>query len=143
MLRILIIIFALASATTVDAQNEVIGGCAKRDGMVSGINVTSRFPMYSVMKFPQALYVADYLARNNIELNTEVIVRKENLMQDTLSPMLKTFEGERSFTYSELLSLSLQQSDNNACDMINNKKIPPNRNGLEDFSYLCGQIKQK
>ena len=32
--------------------------------------------------------------------------------------MLKTFEGERSFTYSELLALSLQQSDNNACDIL-------------------------
>ena len=118
MLRILIIIFALASTTTVDAQNEVIGGCVKKDGMASGINETSRFPMYSVMKFPQALYVADYLTKNNIELNTEVIVRKENLMQDTWSPMLKTFEGERSFTYSELLTLSLQRSDNNACDIL-------------------------
>ena len=39
-------------------------------------------------------------------------------MQDTWSPMLKTFEGERAFTYSELLALSLQQSDNNACDIL-------------------------
>ena len=98
MLRILIIILALASTITMDAQNEVVGGCVKKDGMTSGINSTSRFPMYSVMKFPQALYVADYLARNNIELNAEVIVRKENLMQDTWSPMLKTFEGERTFS---------------------------------------------
>ena len=61
--------------------------------MVSGINATSRFPMYSVMKFPQALYVADFLIRNNIELDTEVIVRKDKLMQDTWSPMLSTFEN--------------------------------------------------
>jgi len=70
------------------------------------------------MKFPQALYVADFLTRNNIELNTEVIVRKEELLQDTWSPMVKTFEGEKAFTYSELLALSLQQSDNNACDIL-------------------------
>ena len=118
MLRVLLIFFALVSTISVDAQNEVIGGCVRKDGMACGINTTNRFPMYSVMKFPQALYVADYLTRNNIELNTEVIVRKENLMQDTWSPMLKTFEGERSFTYSELLTLSLQQSDNNACDIL-------------------------
>ena len=67
--------------------------------------------MYSVMKFPQALYVADFLARNNIELNTGVLVRKDDLMQDTWSPMLNTFENEETFTYSELLALSLQQSD--------------------------------
>ena len=101
-----------------DAQSEIIGVCVKKGGTESGVNVTSRFPMYSVMKFPQALYVADYLTKNNIELNTKVTVRKHELMQDTWSPMLNTFEGQRTFTYSELLALSLQQSDNNACDIL-------------------------
>lgn len=118
MLRILIIIVTLASTIYVDAQNEVIGGCVNKVGGACGINVTSRFPMYSVMKFPQALYVADYLTRNNIALKSEVMVRKENLMQDTWSPMLKIFDRERAFTYSELLALSLLQSDNNACDIL-------------------------
>ena len=118
MLRIFIIIFALVSTITMDAQKEVIGGYVKKDGTESGINATSRFPMYSVMKFPQALYVADFLIRNNIELNTEVMVWKDELLQDTWSPMLKTFENQRTFTYSELLTLSLQQSDNNACDIL-------------------------
>ena len=118
MLRILIIIVALASTISMDAQNEVAGGCVKKGGTESGVNATSRFPMYSVMKFPQALYVADFLTRNNFDLNTEVIVRKDELLQDTWSPMLKTFEDQRSITYSELLALSLQQSDNNACDIL-------------------------
>jgi beta-lactamase class A len=96
----------------------MVGVCVKKGGTESGINATSRFPMYSVMKFPQALYVADYLTRNNIGLNTKVAVRKDELIQDTWSPMLKTSEGKRSFTYSELLALSLQQSDNNACDIL-------------------------
>jgi len=113
-----IIFLALASFIPVDAQNEVIGSCVKKGGMESGINATSRFPMYSVMKFPQALYVADFLTRNNIELGTEVTVRKDELMQDTWSPMLNIFEDERIITYSELLALSLQQSDNNACDIL-------------------------
>ncbi len=118
MLRILIITFALVSTISVDAQNEVIGAYVKKDRTESGINATSRFPMYSVMKFPQALYVADFLTRNNIELDTEVIVKKDKLIQDTWSPMLSTFENQRSITYSELLALSLQQSDNNACDIL-------------------------
>ena len=116
--KVVIIILALASFISADAQNEVVGGCVKKGGTESGINATSRFPMYSVMKYPQALYIADFLIRNNINLNTEIIVRKDKLIQDTWSPMLKTFEGERTFTYSELLALSLQQSDNNACDIL-------------------------
>ena len=118
MIRILLIIIVLASTISVDAQNEVIGGCVKKDGVASGVNVTSRFPMYSVIKFPQALYVVDYLTKNNIDLNTKVTIRKDELMQDTWSPMLNTFEGQRTFTFSELLALSLQQSDNNACDIL-------------------------
>ena len=117
--KIIIFFLAFASFISVDAQNELLGVYViKKGGVESGINATSRFPMYSVMKFPQALYVADFLARNNIEMNTEVIVRKDKLMQDTWSPMLKTFEDQRTFTYSELLALSLQQSDNNACDIL-------------------------
>ena len=60
------IILALVSFISVYSQNEVIGGYVKIGGTKSGINATSRFPMYSVMKFPQALYVADYLTKNNI-----------------------------------------------------------------------------
>ena len=116
--KIVIFSLALASFISVDAQNEVLGTYVKKGGTESGINATSRFPMYSVMKFPQALYVADFLIRSNIELTTEVMVRKDELVQDTWSPMLKTFENQRSFTYSELLALSLQQSDNNACGIL-------------------------
>ena len=35
--NVVIIILALASFITVDAQSEVIGGCVKKDGMTSGI----------------------------------------------------------------------------------------------------------
>lgn len=59
MLRIIIIIFGIISTISVYAQNEVIGGCVKKDGIASGINATKRFPMYSVMKFPQALIFLD------------------------------------------------------------------------------------
>ena len=118
MLRILIIIVSLVSTMSLDAQNEVVGAYVKIEGTENGINATSRFPMYSVMKFPQALYVADFLTRNNIKLSTEVMVRKDELVQDTWSPMLNTFEYQRTITYSELLALSLQQSDNNACDIL-------------------------
>ena len=116
--KVVIFLLALASIISVDAQNEVVGCYVKKGGTESGINATSRFPMYSVMKFPQALYVVDYLTKNNIDLNTKVTVRKDGLMQDTWSPMLNTFEGQKTFTYSELLALSLQQSDNNACDIL-------------------------
>ncbi len=74
--------------------------------------------MHSVMKFPQALYVADYLSRKGLALDDTIVVDKTDLMQDTWSPMLKQFEGKMAFSYAELLELSLGQSDNNACELL-------------------------
>ena len=80
------------------------GACIMRNGSIVGINENERFAMHSVMKFPQALYVANYLSRKGLE--------------DTWSPMLKLFEGVKAFSYAELLELSLGQSDNNASELL-------------------------
>lgn len=94
------------------------GACIMRDGSVIGINENKLFAMHSVMKFPQALYVADYLSRKGLALDDTIVVNKADLMQDTWSPMLKRFEGKMAFQYAELLELSLGQSDNNACELL-------------------------
>jgi len=94
------------------------GACIMRDGSVSGINENEHFAIHSVMKFPQALYVADYLSRKGLALDDTIVVDKADLMQDTWSPMLKQFEGEGAFSYAELMELSLGQSDNNACELL-------------------------
>ncbi len=94
------------------------GACIMRNGSIVGINENERFAMHSVMKFPQALYVADYLSWEGLDLNDTIVVDKADLMQDTWSPMLKRFEGVKAFSYAELLELSLGQSDNNACELL-------------------------
>ena len=106
--------------TLLFAQQKVekYGACIMRDGSVSGVNQNERFAMHSVMKFPQALYVADYLNRKGLDLDNTIVVDKADLMQDTWSPMLKQFEGKKAFSYAELLELSLGQSDNNACELL-------------------------
>ena len=84
-----------------------------------GVNVDQAYAMHSVVKFPQALWVAECIERTGADLGTAVRIRKKDLEPDTWSPMLELFyEEERTFTYSELLALSLQQSDNNACDLL-------------------------
>ena len=94
------------------------GACIMRDGSFVGINENERFAMHSVMKFPQALYVADYLSRKGLTLDDTIVVEKADLMQDTWSPMLKQFEGKGTFSYAQLLELSLGQSDNNASELL-------------------------
>ena len=94
------------------------GAFIMSDGSFVGINENEHFAMHSVMKFPQALYVADYLSRKGLDLDDTIVVDKAELMQDTWSPMLKRFEGKTAFSFAELLELSLGQSDNNASELL-------------------------
>ena len=108
----------VSNSTILPREPKSYGACIMRDGYVSGINENERFAMHSVMKFPQALYVADYLSRKGLDLYDTIVVNKADLMQDTWSPMMKQFEGKKAFSYAELLEFSLGQSDNNACELL-------------------------
>ena len=122
MRKIVILVYALVAISCL-AQKPIsdstsYGACIMRNGSIVGINENERFAMHSVMKFPQALYVADYLSRKGLDLADTIVVNKADLMQDTWSPMLKLFEGKKAFSYAELLELSLGQSDNNASELL-------------------------
>ena len=122
MRKIVTLVYALV-VTSCWAQKPIsdstsYGACIMRNDSIIGINENERFAMHSVMKFPQALYVADYLSRKGLTLDDTIVVDKVDLMQDTWSPMLKLFEGEKPFSYAELLELSLGQSDNNASELL-------------------------
>ena len=122
MRKIVTLVFTLVAASCW-AQEPIsdstsYGACIMRNDSIIGINEDERFAMHSVMKFPQALYVADYLCRKGLDLDDTIVVDKADLMQDTWSPMLKQFEGKGTFSYAQLLELSLGQSDNNACELL-------------------------
>lgn len=114
-LILLIVIFSLSVPAT--AQKDY-GACLIKDGQFYGIHENKYFPMNSVMKFPQALFVADWMQRNNIRLSDSVKVTKEELIEGTWSPKLGDIKISQSFTYAELISYSLMLSDNNACDVL-------------------------
>ena len=113
-----LLLVLLAFPVALYAQKHDVGAYFIKGDSCIGINENQRFPMYSVMKFPQALFVANYLEKNKIDLDAKVLVRREDLMSETWSPMLKMMDDEAMFSFGELLSLSLQQSDNNACDIL-------------------------
>ncbi len=113
-----LILLLLALPAILFAQTDNVGACLVKGDTCIGINENHRFPMHSVMKFPQALFVANYLEKNGINMDAEVLVRRKDLMLETWSPMLKMMDDEAVFSFGELLSLSLQQSDNNACDIL-------------------------
>ena len=78
-----------------------------------------RYPLMSVFKFHQALAVIDYLKRNGLSLDSRVYIKKEDLLEDTHSPLRDRYpQGERWLSVGDLLTYTLQQSDNNACDIL-------------------------
>ena len=115
-----LLFFLLLLLLGFQAQAQRCGACIIKGDVVTsfGNSFEKRYEMNSVMKFPQAIYVAHFLDSCGISLDERVTVKKQDLEQDTWSPMLNMMDEEREFSYGELLALSLQQSDNNACDLL-------------------------
>lgn len=83
------------------------------------VNGSHDFPMLSVYKFPQALAVADFCSRHDISLNDTIRISSEELKPDTWSPMRDKYgRKDISLPLSEILAYSVEQSDNNACDVL-------------------------
>ncbi|WP_455672910.1 class A beta-lactamase, subclass A2 [Phocaeicola sp.] len=83
------------------------------------VNNDCQYPMMSVFKFHQALFVVDYLQRKNLPLDAQIHLSKTDLKPDTYSPLRDKYpEGNIALSVSELLTYTLQLSDNNACDVL-------------------------
>ena len=121
-LLFLLLTFFLAYIQTTEAKGQSpcfsYGASIMNEDFYCGHQEDSAFAMHSVMKFPQALYVADYLHKKGLTLSDSVLVHKNSLDAETWSPMLSIFEGACYFTFAELIEWSLKQSDNNACDLL-------------------------
>ena len=74
--------------------------------------------MLSVVKLPQAMAVADALRRSHTSLWHTIDVTPAELAPNTWSPMRKRHPRGGNFAIAQLLEYSLQQSDNNACDIL-------------------------
>ncbi len=109
--------FAKSTLLTKSTQSANVNKIAK-SAKTAGLNESLHFPMHSVMKFPQALYVACFLDSAKISIDTKVRVVKAELMQNTWSPMMKEMRDTAMVSYAELLQWSLVQSDNNASDLL-------------------------
>ena len=83
------------------------------------INGEQHYPLMSVFKFHIALAVLDKMNRENIPLDTIILVSQEELLPDTYSPLKEKYpEGNVELSLRDLLIYSVAQSDNNACDIL-------------------------
>lgn len=91
-----------------------------------------RYPMNSVMKLYQAVAVA-----SQCDLDSMMFIKATELNLDTYSPMLKEYaDKDFKISISNLLSYSLSESDNNACDILFNHTL--NLNEVEKFVHELG-----
>lgn len=104
----------------IDGKDARIGVAVIVDGADTiAVNGTKDFPMLSVYKFPQAIAVADYCTRNAIELSDTIDILPSELSENTWSPLRDKYGATRlRLPVNELLAYTLQQSDNNACDIL-------------------------
>ncbi len=88
------------------------------------------YEMMSVLKFHQALAVCDYLQRRALPLDTILHITADELRPGTWSPLRDTYlqrkhTDEMNISVRSLLTYTLQQSDNNACDILFNHLVSP------------------
>lgn len=83
------------------------------------VNNNARYPLMSVFKFHQALALADYMSQRNTPLDTRLHITASDLKPDTYSPLRDKYpQGGIDMSVADLLKYTLQQSDNNACDIL-------------------------
>ena len=83
------------------------------------LNNGRQYPMNSVMKLYQAMAVADAMQRRGHRLDSMITVSRKEMEEDTYSPMRDRYRGgDFRISIADLLKYSLQQSDNNACDIL-------------------------
>lgn len=83
------------------------------------INNNIHYPMLSVYKFHQALAVAHQIERYGTTLSHTIHIDPTDLRPNTYSPLRDKYpKGNIEMSLKELLTYTLQQSDNNACDIL-------------------------
>ena len=109
-----------ALQTYIDSQDARIGVAVIYNGTDTiEVGGCESFPMLSVYKFPQALAVADYCRRNGIAFTDTIAIRADEIKENTWSPLRDIYgASDLRLPIGELLALTLQQSDNNACDIL-------------------------
>ena len=104
----------------VEGRDMLIGVAVIRNGVDTlTINNNDRYPLMSVVKLHQAMAVAHHFDRENLPLDTKIYISKKELHPDTYSPLRDKYpQGGVYLSLAELLTFTLQWSDNNACDVL-------------------------
>ena len=88
-------------------------------GEIFLFNGGDRFPMQSVYKCPLAMAVLERVDKGRLSLGQVVHVAPADLLPDTWSPLRERYPaGNVDIALSELLRVTVSESDNNGCDIL-------------------------
>lgn len=103
-----------------------VGVAVIADGDTLTVNGSPDYPLMSVMKLHQAVAVARILEERGLPLTTTVHIYVQDLKAGTWSPLRDARPGGGfDMSVAELLRYTLQQSDNNACDILFDRFAAP------------------
>lgn len=106
--------------------NARVGVAVIADGDTLTVNGSPDYPLMSVMKLHQAVAVARILEERGLPLTTTVHIYVQDLKAGTWSPLRDARPGGGfDMSVAELLRYTLQQSDNNACDILFDRFAAP------------------
>lgn len=89
------------------------------DGHTGQVNGEELYPLMSVFKLHQAVYVLRQLQQQGLSLDTPLAISQNELRPGTWSPLRNHYRnGGVELPIRALLEYTLKQSDNNACDIL-------------------------
>lgn len=110
----------------IDGADARVGVAVIADGDTLTINGSPDYPLMSVMKLHQAVAVARILEERGLPLTSTVHIYVQDLKAGTWSPLRDARPGGGfDMSVAELLRYTLQQSDNNACDILFDRFAAP------------------
>ncbi|TDX82724.1 class A beta-lactamase, subclass A2 [Epilithonimonas xixisoli] len=133
----------------ISTKNATVGislkGIENKDTL--SINGNMNMPMMSVFKFHIALAVLNEVDRGKLALNQKIFIKKEDLKEDTWSPIREEFpNGNMDLTLDQLLRYTVSHSDNNGCDILleligGTETVQKfiNKNGIKDFTIKMNE----
>lgn len=133
----------------ISTKNATVGislkGIENKDTL--NINGNMNMPMMSVFKFHIALAVLNEVDKGKLSLNQKIFIKKEDLKEDTWSPIREEFpDGNMDLTLDQLLRYTVSHSDNNGCDILlkligGTETVQKfiNKNGIKDFTIKMNE----
>ncbi len=89
------------------------------DGKSVSVNGNQHYPMQSVYKFHLALAVLDQVDKGRFTLDQGIFIKKSDLLTNTWSPLRDKYpDGNVTLPLSEIIRVTVAESDNNGCDIL-------------------------